>query len=523
MKSVRFLCLLFVAMTAASCASVVVTKVNSSTASKGMIYALPRTVARIQIKLDRTERVGAPYVLYSRLFAPEGDVVCKDTACTQELPLSYSLQEGATFSTYGEPDPDEVYLVEFTGGGSVDQSMSMTWSEAGLLSSAGASVTNRTTDVAMSGLKLVTGLGAKGLFGASGMADANGFVIACSKDKAKRSANDAAVLRIFEKSGGIAKADLIDRWCSFEVAVRDSWQIDEPLLEAATAAYVDKIAPLTKARKDVIEGLQQTVAPAQQVEVLDAEIAAKLTKLFLGSKSTKTWEGLLDVRGIDGSRQQPLGILRIDAANGFCILSDAEIAPESKAIPKGFANLGTGSTLCNAAPLLVNLNWNYHPRQSAQLSSMIKDDPEGDRSFRYRVPSQIKVELADGNKSRNFGTGLMWVAQLGEVVSLPAKRRSKTLGYDLAFIESTGALKSFKLSSTGGLDSGTIDSLAAAGGTYLDAETARATKRKAAQDASALAQDELTILTRESALLTLKDEICTLRKKYGQACADDAP
>src|SRR5262245_26524684 len=169
MKSSAIACAIAAVLTA-SCAKIVVTPVKEeATVSKGMIYALPNTVIRIQIKLNLTKRTGAPFAKYAAIFAPDGDVICHAPDCTKEHKASITLDDGATFATYGEPDPQNVYLVEFTKGGATDQQMSMTWNEAGLLSTAGSSVTNRTSDIVMSGLKLVASAGTKGLFGGAGV------------------------------------------------------------------------------------------------------------------------------------------------------------------------------------------------------------------------------------------------------------------------------------------------------------------------------------------------------------------
>jgi hypothetical protein len=107
--------------------------------------------------------------------------------------------------------------------------------------------------------------------------------------------------------------------------------------------------------------------------------------------------------------------------------------------------------------------------------------------------------------------GIFSVAQLGYVAALPARHNAKSMTYDLAMAEATGGLKSFKLGTTGGLDAATIDALSGSTGSVLDARNAQT--KQAKTDA-----DELTKLTRESALLKLKDEICTLQKKYGVEC-----
>jgi hypothetical protein len=154
----------------------------------------------------------------------------------------------------------------------------------------------------------------------------------------------------------------------------------------------------------------------------------------------------------------------------------------------------------------------YSPDEHSQLFGRIKDDSKADeeRSFRYRMPAQVKALLDDdaaGDKHGTYGGGIFSVAQFGKVISLPSKRTSKTISYDLAFIEATGALKTFKLGTAGGLDAATIDALTAAGGTVLDA------RNKERQ-----ASDELTQLQRQDSVLKAKDDICTILKKYNLPC-----
>ncbi len=86
-------------------------------------------------------------------------------------------------------------------------------------------------------------------------------------------------------------------------------------------------------------------------------------------------------------------------------------------------------------------------------------------------------------------------------MKMPASRNSKTITYDLTFIESTGALKTFKLDRVGSLDAATVDALAGVGGTLLDARTSESER-----------------LTLQLQLLKLKDEICTIQQKYNLPC-----
>jgi hypothetical protein len=480
-----------------SCAKVIVRKVDHTTPADGVIYALPNTVVRMQVKLDRATRSGAPYAAYSGIFAPDGKPVCKDAKCTAEGKIAYSLQPGATFSTYGEPDPANVYLVIFSGGGAIDQSLSMTWNESGLLSTAGSSVTNRTTDLATSGLKLLSSVGTKAALGA---VTAQRGAETCPNDAAPA---DRWVIPILRDRGGDDSVQLMNNYCDLSSAQRNDLPHDPALLEKAVLAYVARLSPLAAARAKILGGTSISMEPATLLTRIESEITQQLTTLYLGSRSAQTWVGLIDVRRIQEGEGLSTAVLRIDPEKGFCI-TNAGIPPDAQPIPAAFNQFPAESPECKSAPAMT-LRFSYYPSADVQLFSKIKDITEGERSFRYRVPAQVVASLSDGRQI--IGSGILWIAQLGTVVSLPASRHSKTLSYDLAFIEATGGLKSFKLGSTGGLDTATIDALSSVGGTLADYRNSTKTSN-----------EELAVLTRQDALLKMRDDICTIQKKYGLAC-----
>jgi hypothetical protein len=497
MPSFRILVVLVAAVLSASCARVLVVKLdpNQSIPAQGVIYALPNTVVRMQIKLDRTELNDAMHARYAALFAPEGEPVCKDKDCMGVDKATFSLQSGAVFATYGEPDPQNIYLVKFTKRSIEDQSISMTWNEAGLLSSAGSSVTNRSVDVAMSGVKLLATLATKGGFG-SPLTSPDGKT-KCSE----RADADGTFLPKFDKLGGPAGRLLIRNYCNMTPADRNALPSGDDF-GSALDAYVEQVAPLVTARWDILRGQADALDSAQLLPKIEAEITNQLTELYLGKKSVKTWEGTLDLRGI--ASEGEFEVLRIVPEHGFCTLG-AQVAPDSKPLPDKMTQLDEKECMGGE---LIKLKIAYHPDRSSQLFSKLTDVTDDERSFRYRVPAQVTAVLG-GNNKKSYGAALLWVGQLGTVISLPAERRSKTLSYDLAFVEATGALKSFKLGSTGALETSAIDALSAVGGTVLDAEKAR-------KDAA----DELAVLNREAALLKARDEICTIQQKYGVTCTD---
>lgn len=489
----RSLLSLFLTLLLAGCAKIIVVPASGPTPAEGMIYALPNTVVRIQLKIDQTKRSGAIYSPFASIFVPDGEAVCKDEKCTGEGNITFALQQGPAFSTYGEPDPENVFLVKFTGRGPQDQTMSMSWSEAGLLSSMSSSVTNRAGDVALSGLKSIASLAMKWAFGAP---DATKAVMVCRR---AASITDDWVIPILQKQGPPSSTILLENYCSIDKQERDKFTKDEKLLTDAVSAYVNNINPLAAARSKILGGTSQTFEPAAQLSLIEAEIGRQFTALYLGIKKTSTWDGALDVRTL--TRGIPIPILRINDSKGFCPTA-SEVPPSSKPVPKEWL-LSDGD--CGAAAA-VNLTLEYYPDPNHQLFNKISDIKTGDRSFRYRIPAQVRAQVSDAKKT--YGDGVFSVAQFGTVISLPADRHSKMLSYDLGFIEATGALKTFKLGATSGLDSATVDALANVGGTLVDA---RNTSRKN--------EDELAVLTKQYMLLKLMDDICTIQKKYGLPCS----
>jgi len=496
---------------------------------EGIFYALPRTVARVVVKVDKVVKQPAPYARFAPIFAPGAEPPCgtivKCAALTGKgETTAYDIQQGATFSPFGEPDPSKVFMVKFTGGKAIDQTLSMAWNEAGLLSTTSASVTNRTTDIVISGLKLATSLATKAAAGSATVVK-KGITMFPQCDVTGASPNDAWVLPILSpETADLSTNPLVANYCSLPVTdrpgradedSRDDFRQDRDaeLLRLAKHAYLQRVAALVSQRTTLLTSTSsQLLDPLKYIEKLETLIEQQVKELFVGSKSTKTWEMPFEVRQLQPG--SPQSILGISQELGVCPRTEL-LAPDAKPAPDGFAVLPTAKCDKTAA-----VSVDYHPGRDQQLFSRIKatvrEPTTGERSFRYMLPAQIKATLA--TKEQTYGSAVFAVAQLGHMVSLPAKRHAKTISYDLAMIEATGGLKTFKLGTTGALDAGTVDALSAAGGTVLDARNARRKEDEAAQKDAETKADELTILTRQHSLLKLRDEICELQKKYGLAC-----
>ena len=489
----------------------------NKTNMEGLFYALPKTVVRVGVKVDHSVATPAPYMKFAAIFAPEGQPVCEVETCKKEGNHYYELQQGASFATFGEPDPQQVYMVKFSEPVTsvFDQTVSMTWTESGLLSAASASVTNRTADIAFAGIKMLTGLGTK----LSGLPLK---IPITRKDEAEKKScpdlaeNDHWIIDILSEPKEESNT-LIANYCAMEAKDRKEKfkkATDKDLLEKAMEAY-KKVAELTKARMNLLTGESKSMAPAELVGRLETLIGQLLTALYLGSKKTDTWDGSLNIGKLpnEDAIREKIPILHLDPKEGVCIGQGAELATDSKPFPEMF-NILKDSKCESASPLHMVIS--FYPERDKQLFQVVKQNiaelsPTDERSFRYRISAQVKAELIYVNKP--YGVGVFSVAQLGTVVSLPANHFSKTLSYDLTFIEATGGLKSFKLGTTGMLDIATIESLNQAGGTIIDA-------RNEARKAEETSKDEVTTLTRQNTLMKMKDENCEILKKYGQICTE---
>jgi hypothetical protein len=509
MRRVFFVFFIILTMLA-GCAKLIVLPVSKNTgtsatdklAAEGMFYALPKTVVRVGVNVNNTVRKAAPFMKFAEIFAPDGKRICEDPKCNgKEEKVKYELQEGVSFSTFGEPDPAHVYMVKFAGGFAIDQNLTMTWNDTGLPSTVSASVTNRTADVVVSGLKLAAGLGTKMAYGAGAFGqDPAAREKSDASCPVEPSNNDAWIIPILQR----VTDTLAMNYCDMNLKSRASFdkERDKKQLTLATEAYEKHVLDLAKARETMLMGGKQSMEPAELVGKLEILITQRITELYLGSKKTDTWEGSLDIRKLEVGKEIP--ILYIHPEEGICI-GEAELAPNAKP-PKHVKR----SDCKEAMP--INIVINYYPNEDNQLFKIVRDntaEPSGDRSFRYRIPAQLLAKIK--NTSKTYGAAVFSVAQLGTVASLPARRHSKSMSYDLTFVEATGALKSFKLGTTGGIDTATVDALSGIGGTVIDA-------RNAARKAEQTANDEVTVLTRQGTVLKLKDEICEIQKKYGLPC-----
>ena len=188
--------------------------------------------------------------------------------------------------------------------------------------------------------------------------------------------------------------------------------------------------------------------------------------------------------------------------------------PDGLPMPKEF-----GQAAKDGSKKTYKFALDYYPAKRDQLFTRVGDVTSGERSFRYRLPAQVKARLEEITKQgtdpesvKSCADGKFFMAQYGTMLSLPATRHSKSLTYNLALIESTGGLKTFTLGTTGSLDAASITALGTATGAMLR------TRNAAAQKAAAAANAVDPALAKQDATIKAQDEICTIQKKYNLPC-----
>jgi hypothetical protein len=519
----------------AGCSKIVVHKLVPSgtppsiSTADGVIYALPKTIVRVNLKVDKNSIKPAPFARYAGIFAPGISAVCKPKECKgvdDPGKDTFSVEDGASFTTYGEPDVNHVYLVKYSGSGAVDQNLALTWNESGLLSTASSTVTNRTTDVVVSGITSALSIAAKVVAAGGGAgAELKGSAktaVGCKElipSATTLSPKDKDFLDAIRSSSinVLLQPTMMRSYCTIPAKDRGDLTFDQPYFNAAVEAYNDQIVPLIVSLGTLFGGNSSSLSPTDLINKVTLEMNTRLIALYVGTKGTATWAATLDVRNvpesIDSEASKDLEIMKIDT-DGVCI-SATRIAPDGAPLTSDF---GAIKSSCDSGkPLTMHLA--YLPEKSQQLATLVKeDDPEtgDDASFRYRIPAQVSANLIYDDNS--IAGGKFFVAQLGRVVALPATRHSKALTYNIGLIEATGGLKSFTLGTTGGLDSTTVSALGTAVTGIQDAKKTAADNAQAAADKAATAADPLTDLTRQDTILKLQDEICTIQQKYNLPC-----
>ncbi len=153
-----------------SCSSQHLVTKASKDSPEGIYYALPRTVISVDAVITKTTTKASPlmerlanqpdftnFLLY---VSQQLEIPLKNFVTISNAGSTYSLTN-VVLSTYAEPDPENIYSIEVTGGWFANRSFDGKFSENGLLASAESTVEDKKLDFALKFLETGAELGGK--------------------------------------------------------------------------------------------------------------------------------------------------------------------------------------------------------------------------------------------------------------------------------------------------------------------------------------------------------------------------
>jgi hypothetical protein len=548
-KLALFVSLLAITLVTAGCfeGKIVTTKVEklppNAPAPKmnGVFYALPRTVVKVDVPVNRVEKTPGEFVEFTPCFFPNENFIASPS---KEFGIA---ADKIKFDTTFIPDTQQVYMIKTNGGKFETKSLELALTESGVFVKASAETTNQAIDVLTSTIKSGVGL----------LAKASGLGILGSEAESKNRLNEN--LRN-------ARLDCIKQLEKHKLADETDAKLkkrDERVASRLKAAASPKPKPTPRATPTFVldpcgeggddsacdEKFQKALALFQQIATLQARrtaildtatpnatVPADTLKLmldeldktikdlkqsgFLGTKDTLTWTGSFRLNPIDPAKMS-VQLFSILKDEGICAI----LAPDQGVF---LSQLDPRFTRKNkpcskpGKPVWLEMKKGEDGEGGpggSLLSDKVKDarlKQTGDRGLYYRVPGRafafIYQESAKARSKDELGRAPLSIAQFGEVVSLPASAGGRKTKYTLDLYESSGGLKNFVMGSSALIEKTNVEDLTGAAETAIEAKGER---KKAKEPAS-----ELDQLKQQREILEEKKKIRDLQKALDETGAE---
>jgi hypothetical protein len=120
----------------------------------GVPYRLPRTVVQVSLPVKKVEQEPGPFVKYAPCFFTANDLSDLITESSKKFGL-----QTPQFSTLGEPDPEESYVVKIKGGYFENKSLLMEYTPAGVLSKGEAESKDQSLEFTLKAIKKAASIG----------------------------------------------------------------------------------------------------------------------------------------------------------------------------------------------------------------------------------------------------------------------------------------------------------------------------------------------------------------------------
>jgi hypothetical protein len=543
LRSLAAITVLTTALAAVGCfeSKVITSKVNpvspGSSSSKdmnGVFYALPRTVVKADVPVNRTNKQPGALSVYTPCFFP-GE--------------SYGVKKGSEFAidtnnikfdTMFIPDTEEVYMIKTKGGKFETKNLELTLTESGVLVKASAEVTNDKIDIVTGTVKTGAGLLAKAL--PVFLSEATGDLTDEQKQCRVRSVADW-VEELDLIASGIVQYDADGKPISinegmltadkrFPETLRNKLVFKDGYDQAQK--IFNQINQLSLRRTNILSTQPSNTAQVATVnadsiklvlEEVDKSIEALKKNYFFGSEATLTWNASFRLNPSNPSKLS-IDLFKLSKEYGVCqvlVNQGSSTRLDPRFLIKKRCRDGASTcqptqmepVACNGQLVRLDMALGEDGEGGTGgtlLANKIKSaglTQNGNRGFYYRVPGRavafIKQAQTEGPE-KELARAPLSIAQFGEVVSLPASTGGRRTKYTLELFESSGGLKNFVMGSSSLIQQKNIDDLAGAASTLIEAKGER-NKAKAPPDELQQLERQRKILEEKKKIRELENEL----------------
>jgi len=355
---------------------------------EGIFYALPRTVVKIDVKIDRVENYKGPYADFALRFLGLKNVVPANS-------IDYSISS-ISITTYPEPDPDQYYFVEM--GDKISKGET-----TALLSLSDAGVILGTIQDRLDTLNRNTAVSRQDETQSDDFKDAFGELFKYSAD-----------VSVFEKVDTIIRKINIDTMTVERQYYKRTMVEKSPEQKAKEAA--DYISKIKENRFNLISGVQEVNYNKETLEYMDSQLKTmekEYLKLFTGISLHKSLNFSYKYIPLSNQINTEIPIFKFLKSKGVIDLDE----PGGKVVTIRIQRVGNTNTVAN------------------YLNKAVKDTKV--QGFSYRIPELAKVTVKLNEYTQEESQCL--VSQLGVVTSLPATK------WKVLFHKETGGIKGLEI------------------------------------------------------------------------------
>jgi len=353
----------------------------------GVFYSLPRTVVKIDVKIDRMENYKGPYADFALRLLGLKNVVAENT-------VDYKISS-ISITTYPEPDPDQYYFVELGD--------KVTKGESGILSLSDAGIILGTLPENPDTASRIVLLAGQEEPGVTADKDAFGELFKYSAD-----------VSVFEKVDTIIRKINIDTMTVERQYYKRTMVEKSPEQKAKEAA--DYISKIKENRFNLISGAQEVNYNKETLEYMDNQLKTmekEYLKLFTGISLHKSLNFSYKYIPTPNQINTEIPIFKFLKSKGVIDLDEQG----GKVVTIKIQRVGNTNTVGNYL-------------KKAQKDSKLQ-------GFSYRIPELARVSVKLDENTQEESQCLL--SQLGVVTNLPANK------WKVQFHKETGGIKGLEI------------------------------------------------------------------------------